>query len=125
VALRFGSYRHLPKRQLPEQHWLFFEQLENLGLQLKQPLVLNRHVDVLQDRDPPAKPRLWQEAPSATPHSHCSGASTTPLPHTSAQSAGQLATLSESSQMSSPQNPQSARQLVGVSLPVQSESPQT
>jgi hypothetical protein len=55
---RIGYYRHLLDLQLPEQQSLFFEQLENLGLQLKQPLVLNWHVDVLQDRDPPAKPRL-------------------------------------------------------------------
>jgi len=122
---RSGSYRHLPDLQLPEQHWLFFVQVENLGLHEKQPLVLKRHVDVLQVRDPPAKPRLVQEAPSATPHSHCSVPATTPLPHAGVQSAGGVAVLSASSQMSSPQNPQSPRQLVGVSLPVQSESPQT
>jgi hypothetical protein len=36
-------------------------------LQVKQPLVLNRQVDVFQDEDPPTKPKLWQEAPGATP----------------------------------------------------------
>ena len=100
-------------------------QVENLGLHEKQPLVLKRHVDVLQVRDPPAKPRLVQEAPSATPHSHCSVPATTPLPHAGVQSAGGVAVLSASSQMSSPQNPQSPGQLTGFSLPVQSESPQT
>jgi hypothetical protein len=48
VSAAIGSYRHLPNLQLPEQHWLLFVQLENLGLHETQPLVSYRHVDALQ-----------------------------------------------------------------------------
>ena len=123
---RASTYRHLFNRQLPEQHSPSCEQRDDLGLHetSKQPLVSYTHVEALQARVPASKPRLVQEAASGTPASHCSVPSTTPSPHAGVQSAAQPAWFSEGSQTSSPQKPQSGQQVVTLSLPVQSPSPQ-